>query len=646
MLRSCRCIWEFSSRRAVGRIPRPIVPQTSFYLSSRSEFSSASKQNSPQKPTSVDNGSHSSSVISKVIIGSAVVGVAAMAAYKAGYIDNQFTDKKSSQETTKIDAAKGLEHSVEQEFPPNKKTQSASVSEIEIVHKSDEPESPETESKIEAILEPVPVEKEEVPAEKEEVPLQETLQENKQTEVESETSSEASLSVSNGQITNSEVSSQDKKLDDVLAYTEVNLEQNKVNDTSKEEKGLESAAQFSEEAGVMNVPMEKPEQDSVNAEEEPQKSLTESYSLQDERSLEISREGVNTEAVAKFSTNRESATALVMDKESSEAGKIILDLIEAIHVAEKKQVELDANIFAEERRMLKEKYEKELKDARARALMYAEEAAILEKELNKEKAKATAAIKSLEEKAEKVLQEELQRKAEEADMQLKKVQELAKAELAAAIAKEKSSQLEKIAEADLNINALCMAFYARSEEAHHTHSIHKLALGTLALEDALSRGLPIQAEVDTLIKSFEGIDKDSLLEVTLSSLPKEILNYGTITQMQLNEKFESLKGILRHFSLIPAAGGGILTHMVAYIASSIKIKEEQSGDGIESIISKVENFLMDGNFAEAADVLEGGVRGSKAEEVVIEWVRQARNRAIAEQALTLLQSYAMSITFS
>lgn len=40
---------------------------------------------------------------------------------------------------------------------------------------------------------------------------------------------------------------------------------------------------------------------------------------------------------------------------------------------------------------------------------------------------------------------------EETDMQLKKVKELAKAELAAAIAKEKSSQIEKIAEADLNV---------------------------------------------------------------------------------------------------------------------------------------------------------------------------------------------------
>lgn len=76
------------------------------------------------------------------------------------------------------------------------------------------------------------------------------------------------------------------------------------------------------------------------------------------------------------------------------------------------------------------------------------------------------------------------------------------------------------------------------------------------------------------------------------------------------------------------------------------MREDQSGDGIESVISKVENFLVQGKLAEAAEELEGGVQGSEAAQVVVEWVRQARNRAVVEQALSLLQSYASSITFS
>ncbi|URE15536.1 hypothetical protein MUK42_11997 [Musa troglodytarum] len=90
-------------------------------------------------------------------------------------------------------------------------------------------------------------------------------------------------------------------------------------------------------------------EDSVDNEKEQQKSLAESYSSVDEGSLETCKERVNNDAEAVFSTNR------------------------------------------------KEIYEKELKDATARAL-----------ELNKEKVKVALGIKSLQEIAENNLREKLQ----------------------------------------------------------------------------------------------------------------------------------------------------------------------------------------------------------------------------------------------
>ncbi|TQD84990.1 hypothetical protein C1H46_029506 [Malus baccata] len=110
-------------------------------------------------------------------------------------------------------------------------------------------------------------------------------------------------------------------------------------------------------------------------------------------------------------------------------------------------------------------------------------------------------------------------------------------------------------------------------------------------------------------------------------------------------KFDALKGTVRHLSLIPLGGGGILAHSLAHIASWLKVKEvDHSGDGIESIINKVEYYLAEGKIAEAAEALEEGVKGTQAMGVVSEWVKRARNRAITDQALTLLQSYATSIS--
>ncbi|KAF5960617.1 hypothetical protein HYC85_001826 [Camellia sinensis] len=119
--------------------------------------------------------------------------------------------------------------------------------------------------------------------------------------------------------------------------------------------------------------------------------------------------------------------------------------------------------------------------------------------------------------------------------------------------------------------------------------------------------------------------------------------------------FDALKGTLRHFSMIPPGGGGILAHSLAHVASllkitlpvSLQVKEaDQSGDGIESLINRVESFLAEGKLSEAADTLENGVKGTKAAEVISDWLRRARDRAIAEQALTMLQSYATSISGS
>ncbi|KAK4394414.1 hypothetical protein Sango_1912200 [Sesamum angolense] len=377
-------------------------------------------------------------------------------------------------------------------------------------------------------------------------------------------------------------------------------------------------------------------------------------------------------------------------------GKLVLDFLQAIHAAEERQAELDAHFFAEEKRAMKEKYEKELKDARVRELMYAEREAILDKELNKERVKAAAALKSLQEKLEEKLKTELEQKEMEVEQKLKQMQDISKAELTAAIAREKASQIEKMAEANLHINALCMAFYARSEEARQTHSVHKLALkfpslanldmillslrvnlmvflsnqGALALEDALGKGLPIKKEIEALHTHVEGIDDDSLIPLVLSSLPDETQKYGTDTVAQLNHKASYS---YPHLSVKRRGKAGYMNSVFlgyefdgngkgdsealqpnsprrwwdidTFIGSCCFLVEggRSVSDGIESIINRVESLLAQGKLCEAADTLENGVKGSQAAEVVDDWVKRARNRAITEQALTILQSVSDAI---
>lgn len=68
--------------------------------------------------------------------------------------------------------------------------------------------------------------------------------------------------------------------------------------------------------------------------------------------------------------------------------------------------------------------------------------------------------------------------------------------------------------------------------------------GAVALDDALSKGLPIETEIDALRSYLDGSDKDSVLDLVLSSLPEETRKNGIDTTLQLNQKASYLYVLL------------------------------------------------------------------------------------------------------
>lgn len=636
-----RAVLHISSRGALRRIPKQITTQIPAFLSSRREFANSSRENASSKLGSTGKPpDNENQRLGKQILTGVALGAVITAAYYSGFIDfisrhvggplkedKIGVDSRDANDLQNSEQVVSHESEESSKLSPAAEEKSETHSDIASVEPLSERQG-ENQSRVEDKPDITPVQEKEVP-------------EYAQLRAES-----------SDQSTESGVSS--KESTDIKSTEE---------DTSKTPNEIHTAPVSTQDGAVLqesdmetlppqHISIEIIPEDALgNGSEEPS-SLLEAYHLRDETE-DISANSLKSQGTNEYNHFPQEKEALINaigelnDAYISKDGKLVFDFLQAIHAAEKRQAELDARVFAEEKRALKEKYEKELKDAAARELMQAEEAAMLDKELKRERAKAALALKSLQEKLEEKLKMELEQKENEAELKLKTLQEFAKAELAAAITSEKATQIEKMAEANLHINALCMAFYARSEEARQSHFAHKLALGAVALEDALSKGLPIQTEIDALRSYLDGCDKDSILDLVLSSLPEETRKNGTDTQLQLNQKFDALKGTLRHFSLIPPGGGGILAHSLAEIASWLKVKEvDQSGDGIESVINKVESYLAEGKLTEAASVLEEGVKGTQSAELVGDWLRLVRNRAITEQALTLLQSYATAISLS
>ncbi|GMH06729.1 hypothetical protein Nepgr_008569 [Nepenthes gracilis] len=640
-----RSMLDISRRRfSIASVPRQILTtQIPLSLLSHREFSSLSPQNGPQISGSTTRPSESGRKISKVLIGSVIVSTVVMAAYSTGYLDHIFVkDSNRPGESAKIDT----DDKALQQLPNGSEDLHISKNIREQTSLSSSEDKQSLSSNVEHAEKSSEIEPHHTPTEDSSRNEGDT-----QTNASNVTPMENDIYVketelpklSQGTVTAGYQFVDSNQLPDENADKENLAEKG----TMKQLDRTESAPVFTEENAVPlkhetampeHLSSEGESEDLLGHVEEPPSSLLDAYSLR-EKAQEGTTASLSGQKISESATIGEVGN--LSDPHSSRDGKLIIDFLQAIHAAEQRQAVLDARVFAEEKRMMKEKYEKELKDARARELMFAEEVAMLDKEIERERVKAAAALKSLKEKAEERLKIELEQKEKAALSKLKEVQAFAKAELAAALAQEKAAHIEKMEEVNLNISALCVAFYSLSEEAHQYHSIRKLALGALTLEDALSNGLPIQTELDALHPYLDGIDKDSLLDLALSSLPEEARIRGTDTVLQLNQKFDALKGTLRHFSFLPPGGGGLLAHSLAHVASFLKVKKAgPSVDGIESVLNRVESLLAEGKLAEAADALETGVRGSAAAEVVSDWVQQARNKAITEQALTLIRSYA------
>ncbi|OWM82232.1 hypothetical protein CDL15_Pgr001806 [Punica granatum] len=607
----CRKVLEFSLRNSSRRIPGQIRRQQKpSYLSSRKEFSTASPQNASPKPGTASKPPESGNSFSKVVIGGIAVGAAVLAAHQAGYLDQILHKEKQDSQaevglndedrSTASQKAKPFSHKVEEKVLPSMEVRDKVSPNKENVKEKGESHSIASTS--EALHD----------RQNEILPRAQDKSETAPSEdkVLDEEKLHASSIISNDHSTATIISAEEK-LDRESPDAKISVQPSEAGQVSHASTdGSSTAADTEVESPVQHILEEDRKEDSPSV-IETATPLLDAYHLRDKdnekSSVYLNGNGESEKAFA-------SAMEELGEAAASKDGKLILDFLQAIHAAELRQAELDARAFTEEKKAMKEKYEKELKDAIARELMHAEEAALLDKELKRERAKAAAAIKSLQQKLEEKHKMELAEKEKEAELKLKKVEELSKAEMSAAIAREKASQVEKMAEANLH--------------------------GALALEDALSKGLPIKVEIEALRTYLNGIDKDSVLDLVLSSLPEETIDHGTDT-------FDTLKGTLRHFSLIPPGGGGILAHSLAHIASWLKVREANySGNGIESVISQVESYLAEGKLAEAADALEEGVKDSRAVEVISSWVKQARNRAIAEQALTLLQSYATSISLT
>lgn len=81
------------------------------------------------------------------------------------------------------------------------------------------------------------------------------------------------------------------------------------------------------------------------------------------------------------------------------------------------------------------------------------------------------------------------------------------------------------------------------EEIHEVHETFITTIcfvqGAFAFEEAMTRGSPLEEEVELLRQAAGG--NDELIDVALESLPEDLLTKGTKTQLQLQREASLLR---------------------------------------------------------------------------------------------------------
>ncbi|WIA18202.1 hypothetical protein OEZ85_009674 [Tetradesmus obliquus] len=245
---------------------------------------------------------------------------------------------------------------------------------------------------------------------------------------------------------------------------------------------------------------------------------------------------------------------------------------------------------------------------------------------------------SLTEHFKELLREQARIQQQLTQQAVRSAEEAVMADTAAAHNEERRQRGAVIDELRAQLNALALAFDQRTEQVRSAHEVNKVNLGVLSLGKALEEGRPIAQQLQQLAAGCPG---DAVVAAVAASLPPAAATAGLPTLQQLQAQF---KGVARHAAeaayFTGEGEGGVLARLAAKLAVTLKVDAGSGEDGPDSKISQARTLLQQGRLLEAADALSAAAAGTQAAEVVGQWVEAARARAVADQAVRLLQAHA------
>ena len=236
--------------------------------------------------------------------------------------------------------------------------------------------------------------------------------------------------------------------------------------------------------------------------------------------------------------------------------------------------------------------------------------------------------------------------------------------IAECLIRERVGRAEALDEIRLKLNGVKEAYDVNGAALRKSHVGVKMSLAVFALQSKVSNGDPFHEElraVAAVASNAMGADDPgrALVDAVVGSIPEAVARSGVPTAGRLRDRLDDVRRAARRLSLVPETGGGIVAHLVAYLASWLRMSEPGSGwgtaggggdnttdGGVEAAVAAARASVASDRLDAAAAALEEGTEGTAAARAVAGWVADARERQRLEMAVSVLRSHAAAAAAS
>ncbi|AEO53086.1 hypothetical protein MYCTH_2293957 [Thermothelomyces thermophilus ATCC 42464] len=145
--------------------------------------------------------------------------------------------------------------------------------------------------------------------------------------------------------------------------------------------------------------------------------------------------------------------------------------------------------------------------------------------------------------------------------------------------------------------------------------------------------------VKELIALKEIAAQDPVIDAAIASIHPSAYQRGVSTPAELIDRFRRVAAEVRKASLLPE-DAGVASHASSYVLSKVLFKKQglAAGDDVESILTRTQTFLEEGDLDNAAREMNGLTGWSKT--LSRDWLAEVRKVLEVRQALDVIQTEA------